>query len=87
MCDCYTGKCVTCGCDVSMHIADFCTDRDNVHVYCHRCARKVKKSGVPESKQIIWEAITSKRQVEGGKKGEEVLILCDDPKAYGIHLN
>ena len=90
MCDCYTGKCKTCGCQISLHIADFCTERENVHPYCHRCTKKLKKSGIPEAAQVFYDTISKSGEygeVEGGKKGAEIIILCDDPKAYGIHLN
>jgi len=86
MCDCYTEKCTICGCKISIHIADYCTSRDNITAYCHRCAKKIK-SIAPDIPHIIREEITHHRQVEGGKKGAKVLILCSDPKAYGIHLN
>lgn len=87
MCDCYTAKCEMCGCNIQIHIADFCTERENVHPHCHRCTRKIKKAGIPKAAQTIYEKIGRIAQVDGGKKGQEVIILCDDPKAYGIHLN
>ena len=87
MCDCYTEKCAICGCNISIHIADYCTSRDNITAYCHRCTRKIKKKGIPKVAQVILEKIGHRRQVEGAKIGEEVLILCNDSKAYGIYLN
>jgi len=40
--------------------------------------------------QIFVDVIVFPMQVEGTADrhiGEEVFILCDDPEAYGIHLN
>ena len=90
MCDCYTAKCEMCGCDIQMHIADYCTERENVHPYCHRCTKKLIKAGIPKVAQTFCELIGRTGeygQIKGGRKGQEVIILCDDPKAYGIHLN
>ena len=46
MCDCYNHKCETEDCEktISMHIGDFCTDRENVHVYCDKCSEKIFKT-------------------------------------------
>lgn len=87
MCDCYTAKCGGCGCSISMHIGDFCTSRQNVHPYCPRCTRKLKKNGIPKAAQIFEDTIDDKYQVDGGRKGQKVIILCDDPDAYGVYLN
>jgi hypothetical protein len=40
MCDCYEHKCDHEKCDemIPIHIGDFCTDRDNLEVLCHRHA-------------------------------------------------
>ena len=87
MCDCYTAKCELCGCKISLHIADFCTKRENVHPYCNRCSRKLVK---PVAAKIFKDTITSMEQVEGTQPkhiGQEVVILCGDSDAYGIHLN
>jgi hypothetical protein len=43
MCDCYITECEGCGAKTSIHIADFCTSRSNVHPYCIPCARKIAK--------------------------------------------
>lgn len=44
MCDCYTAKCAGgCEANIEMHIADFCTARENVHPYCISCTRKLAK--------------------------------------------
>jgi hypothetical protein len=90
MCDCYCHKCEGCGCDISIHIADFCTPRENIHPYCPRCTKKLKKQGIPKSAQMFTDTVTTSgkySEVEGGKKGQEVIILCDDPDAYGVSLN
>ena len=90
MCDCYTAKCETCGCSMAIHIADYCTGRENVHPYCDRCTPKLKKKGIPKGMYVHTDRIGrigEHGQVEGGKRGAAVVILCDDPEAYGIHLN
>ena len=87
MCDCYTAKCENCGCDMSLHIADFCTKRENVHPYCNRCSRQVKH---PKAVKVFEVKITHVRQIQSTKPhqiGQRVVILCDDAKAYGIALN
>ncbi len=89
MCDCYTAKCELCGCDISLHIADFCTKRENVHPFCNRCTRKLKLAK-PKTAKIFVDKITDLEQVEGTKAkhiGQKVIIFCDDVDAYGIHLN
>ena len=92
MCDCYSGKCEKCGCKMEIHIADFCTPRENVHPYCTRCTRKIKKKGIPLKTQKVFEDVVTRvtsniEQVEGGHIGDPVIFLCDDPRAYGIGLN
>ena len=37
MCDCYTGRCTICKRGMEIHIADFCTPRDNVFPFCPDC--------------------------------------------------
>ncbi len=124
MCDCYEHKCETCDNVISLHIADFCTKRKNVHVFCPGCVKseKIMKKTVrpnnyymekypdnPEmhvmevtqgikTKQVFVDVVMFKYQVmdkisnklsskQVGKKGDVVVILCDDERAYGIHLN
>ncbi len=91
MCDCYTAKCNGCGRKMAMHIADYCTPRKNVHPYCPECTNKLTHEEIMKSACFFEDVITSEGeeygQVDGGKTGETVFILCDDPKAYGIHLN
>lgn len=90
MCDCYTDKCETCGCKMAIHIADDCTDRKNIHPYCPRCTKKLKKAGIPEGVKVFEDDVVrfgKYGQVDGGKKGDTVIILCDDPEAYGVELN
>jgi len=102
MCDCYAGKCEMCGHLISLHVADFCTERENVHPYCISCTRKMakkhkkgKKGEWPETinGQKVFVDNTAKKRQENrepiltGNGDREVIILCDDHKAYGIHLN
>ncbi len=87
MCDCYTAKCEGCSCSMEIHISDYCTKRKNVHPYCNRCTRKLVK---PVAVQIFEDVIDDFKQVEGIKSKhirQNVIILCDDAEAYGIHLN
>lgn len=92
MCDCYSGKCENCGCRMEIHIADYCTPRENVHPYCQRCSRKMMLGTLPRPKKgiLFLDSISGDGKyspVEGGRKGQMVKIFCDDPDAYGIHLN
>jgi len=92
MCDCYTAKCENCGCLIGIHIADSCTSRENVHPYCNRCTRKIKRGTIPipDHVKLFLDVIRNNGKygaVEGGKKGEDVYIYCDDIRAYGIYLN
>ena len=85
MCDIWNAHCTICKCDMMIHIADFCTKRKNVHPYCPKCIGNINK----RTAKVFADTITvdDNFQVDGGKLGEKVLILCDDPTAYGIHLN
>ena len=90
MCDVYTRKCETCERDISVHIADFCTKRENVHPYCPPCARKLKKGGIPSTVKMFEEILTNSGKwcgVQGGRKGQKVIFLCDDKDAHGVGLN
>ncbi len=87
MCDCYMHECENCGCGIAMHIGDYSTDRESVTVYCTACALLFTKKTAPKAHFVSWEKVTRKGQVEGGRVGAEVLILCNDPKGYSIHLN
>jgi hypothetical protein len=72
---------------MSLHIADFCTKRENVLPYCNRCSRKLKN---PKAPKIFKDKIRMLEQVEGTKAkhiGQEVIILCKDKNAHGISLN
>jgi len=111
MCDCYEHKCESCATRIQLHIADFCTRRENVHVYCPQCVRAGDVlrpytrtyqwkgegrscstwKGTPCA-QVFVDTVAMPQQILLGEKavgvpGEVVLILCDDPQAYGIHLN
>jgi hypothetical protein len=37
MCDCYAHKCLFCENKISIHIADYCTKRENIAVICPDC--------------------------------------------------
>jgi len=90
MCDCYIAQCDICQCDVSIHIGDWSTERENLKVYCHRCTRGIKKRGIPKAAIVILDPIERTSQVEGATTrhiGQEVLILCSDPNAHDIYLN
>ena len=123
MCDTYSGKCAGgCGKLISLHIADFCTNKDNVHAYCPSCItegkliRKEEKTNeyyvkqYPDNpefhKTIIYKGIKAEQvfiefveaeyqigeEIDGvlkptAKVGDVVVIIVDDPNAYGIHLN
>ena len=100
MCDCYVAKCEMCGCEMSIHISDFCVCRDEVHPFCDKCTKIHPYSdyidwtigtinAICSSKSWFFDVITDEDQVEGGEIGRVVLILCDvpEPKAHGIHLN
>ena len=84
MCDCYTAKCEECGCDIEIHIADFCTDRANVHPYCPKCTKEISIETILKFEQIFLDTTG---RFEKGVDGEKVIILCNDSEAYGIHLN
>ena len=89
MCDIYTRKCETCDKEIDIHIADYCTKRVNVHPYCPPCAKKLWKKGF-EFASMFEDTLESGGKfcgVQGGRKGQKVLFVCDDPLAYGIHLN
>ena len=95
MCDCYTRKCETCEREMDIHIADYCTERKNVHPYCPSCAKKLKKpvrwkDYHKDAAKVFVETLESSGKycgVQGGRKGQKVVFVCDDPKAHGIHLN
>ena len=107
MCDCYGHKCETCDNLISMHIADWCTIRENVHVFCPACVRsgKVQVASINSEKkegkdcrtfkieQVFTDVVIDKHQVVTSdgipccSSGQLVIIMCEDPAAYGIHLN
>lgn len=75
---------------MEIHISDFCTMREYVHPYCDQCTRKLDSKVIHQSAQVFRDTVSRGGQysdVAKGKKGAEVVILCDDPNAYGIHLN
>ncbi len=98
MCDTYNHKCYFCENGVSLHIADWCTGRENISVICPDCQERRALSPFSpyvmgqESLQVFADIIMDRKQIDGklksGRyKGRIVLILCKDPNAYGIHLN
>jgi hypothetical protein len=99
MCDCYNHKCEYCDNYLSIHIADFCVARDIVKVVCPVCLSKINPDGLL-TKKVFWDTIQDDHQICVGPNeesvvddgdtnfvGQTVLFLCDDEKAYGIHLN
>lgn len=88
MCDCYTDKCINCEREIQIHIADYCTPRENVRVYCPKCIDKLR-TGVIGSKVFVDRVSRGGKwgQGEGLRKGQLVIIICNDPGAYGINLN
>ena len=39
MCDCYTIKCENCETRMSIHVADWCVEREAVHALCPACVK------------------------------------------------
>ena len=90
MCDCYVSNCANCDCEISLHIADFCTPRENVIPYCHRCTRKIVRGKLTPPDELVFNDMAnevSKGAIQGIKPGDSVKIYSKDPNAYGIHLN
>ena len=42
MCDCYTGKCESCGIEIPIHIGDFSVPRECVEIYCPKPGCRTK---------------------------------------------
>jgi len=74
MCDCYQAPCEVCGKPLPIHIADFCTDRENVKVWCHE---DIDKSNAGST--IHWYG------EEDNQISMAILVL--DKDAYGIYPN
>lgn len=89
MCDCYMGECANCGCEMSLHIADFCTPRDRVIPYCPRCTKKIVRGKLqpPEGCKVFDEVSEITERSLHIKRGDKVKLYCKDTSAYGIHLN
>ncbi len=90
MCDCYTTGCKNCGCDISIHIADFCTPRDTVVAFCSRCTKKIVRGKLKPP--AGWKVFDATAEISYPRnfhlhKGGKVKLYCRDHKAYGIHLN
>ena len=87
MCDCYTHKCEGCGNDISIHIGDFCTERENVHPYCPKCTRKLSIKKIRAAKKVFYDTVSDNYQISRAHRGSKVIIFCDDEAAYDISLN
>lgn len=101
MCDCYTRQCAGgCGQDVSIHIADFCVDRDSVTPYCPICTRrylrhKTKTGAWPKVIDTLlahvdtahWDSSSQVWATGPGPKQGDALILCSERNAYGLYFN
>ena len=93
MCDCYVHTCQMCDNGLSIHIADFCTRRSNIFVFCPDCLEWPKGGLVVSSYSRLFICRIEFRKQLSGKlrdgryKGKIVLIFCKDAEAYGIDLN
>lgn len=94
MCDCYIGTCHDCGCEISIHIADFCTDRSKVHPFCPKCTDRLDKNEILKYPVVFTDKGVKddgcwcmKIEDNDKRKLKRVVFLCDDEDAYGIHLN
>ena len=67
MCDCFNPRCHLCETRLSLHIADFCTGRENVEVYC---SQHVGKTHQFPGSVWRWE-----HAEDGFRKGERMGIL------------
>lgn len=87
MCDCYTHQCEGCGNDISIHIGDFCTPRENIHPYCPKCTRKLPQQKIAGAAKVFEDHVTDNQQISRAHIGSRVIILCDDEDAYDVSLN
>ena len=92
MCDCYNHKCKFCENELSIHIADYCTGRDNIIVVCPDCLKRRRVIAISKYARLYINWIEDRMQLfgklaDGRYKGKIVLIFCKDPEGYGIHLN
>lgn len=94
MCDCYGHKCLFCENKLIIHIADFCTARENIAVVCPDCISGWFDKGIHISKyKKLWiDKIEFREQVfgklkDGRYKGKNVLLFSKSIQAYGICLN
>jgi hypothetical protein len=94
MCDCYGHKCESCENVIAVHIADFCTDRENLKVYCPDCLDAIPETdanavNVFFSKVEDPEVIMNEKwkRVHRSYIGKIVVFICSDKKAHGIYLN
>ena len=90
MCDTFYQKCQCCERRVSVHIADHCTSRENIEVWCHEHFAASTNS---DRRWIRFtESIETRSQVllDGvpcGAQGKLVAFLVKDLSAWGIGLN
>ena len=99
MCDCYASKCLFCDNKISIHVADFCTPREDIDVICpdcqtyeNICTGENKGLNITKYKKLFIDYLFDKCQIvegklKGGYKGRPVIFLSRDSKSYGIHLN
>lgn len=100
MCDCYVTECAgpNCTSKLSIHIADYCVERDEVEAYCPHCTKKLAKQHKKHRK--TWPAFIDRMKVyETGARYDRrerlwvygsvpnALILCVDHDSYGISFN
>ena len=91
MCNCYTTKCEDCETEISVHVADFCVPRSAVKVWCPACVRSRGRQPFPEGK-VFASAIEAQGQLyrKGrpcGRRGDVVIFVSSNPKAYGVALD
>ena len=82
MCDCYEQKCEQCQQMIPVHIADFCTAKENLQVFCDQ--------HLPEADCFIYTVMEAKRDKYDFKKGtkfgfrilDKTLFNYDDDMEY-----
>lgn len=77
MCDCYSAGCEECGKAIPIHIADFCTDRENVKAWCPEHINYA-----PINANTTRYTLTDDEYVKG-----IIAIEILDETSYGIHPN
>ena len=92
MCDCYMHKCESCDNLISVHIADYCTARESVKVYCPDCLHTMPDVDHAKAKVFLGKSDGDVFAVGTNKprrkyNGKTVLFIVEDVHAYGIELN